>query len=216
MKNNYQFNRISKQNHIIKLVGEYSKDRNLKPAIFFDRDGVIVEDSHYISDPDNVRIIPGIKKILKRSNQAGWLNIVVTNQSGISRGFFEWGDYEKVTIQMIKLLGENHPIHAIYANSSLPDDPISKNNWRKPSPNMIIEASKEFNINLNNSLLIGDRLTDLLSARNAGIKKIFHVLTGHGYNEREKILKNFKESYEINTLLPLDKLSDFPFDELVI
>ena len=80
---------------------------------------------------------------------------------------------------------------------------------------MILEASKEFNINLKNSILIGDRLTDLLAAKNAGINKLVHVLTGHGKNERDKVLKNFKLSYKKKELILLNQLSDLSFNDFL-
>ena len=167
-----------------------------------------------ISDPNKINVLPGVKEILKSASAAGWLNIVVTNQSGISRGFFSWENYEQVSIHLINTLGDAHPIDAIYANSNLPQN-NSQKSWRKPSPFMILEAAEEFNIDLDKSILIGDRLTDLLAAKNAGIKKIFHVLTGHGFEERQKILQNFpfKPINKENILTNLENLSDFPIND---
>ena len=206
---NYQSKRLSLFNHKINCVKNISNETNQKSAIFFDRDGVIIDDVHYISNPLDVKILSGVKDLLKISNKAGWLNIVITNQSGISKGLLDWDDYEKITYQMIHLLGEECLIDAIYANSTPPNKNFSKDNWRKPSPNMIFEAVNDYNINLNNSFLIGDRLTDLLSGKNAGLKKLIHVLTGHGEKERNTILNIFKESYENNELIIMNNLSDF-------
>ena len=206
---NYQSKRLSLFNHKIKFVKNISNEKIKKSAIFFDRDGVLIDDVHYISKPLDVKILSGVRELLKISNRAGWLNIVLTNQSGISKGLLNWDDYEKVTCQMINLLGDESQIHAIYANSTPSNEKLSKNNWRKPSPNMIFEAINDFNINLNDSILIGDRLTDLLSAKNAGLKKFIHVLTGHGKEERDNILNVFSESYKNNELLIMNNLSDF-------
>ncbi len=205
---NYKFQRISSHHHKTKCIEKISNKQIKKSAIFFDRDGVIIDDMHYISNPCDVKILSGVRQLLEISHAAGWLNIVITNQSGISKGFFDWNDYEKITAQMIRLLGNKFQIDAIYANSTSPNENFLKNNWRKPSPYMIFEAANEFNINLNNSFLIGDRLTDLLSAKNAGLKKFVHVLTGHGKKERDMILNVLKESYKNNELFILDNLSD--------
>ena len=212
--NNYKIERLSKYNHRIKYLKNNKHNenyRNSQSAVFFDRYGVLIKDSHYISNPDKIELLPGVKEILKSSYQAGWLNIVVTNQSGISRGYLNWEDYESVSIHLINILGEEYPIHAIYANSNLPQNINSERSWRKPSPFMILEAAQEFNIKLNSSILIGDRLTDLLAAKNSGIKKIFHVLTGHGLNERERILENHAFHKEIE-LINLKNLSEFPLN----
>ena len=212
--NKYSFEKVSKNKNKILIIKEDLFKKEKQNAIFFDRDGVLIDDKHYISDPKDLSILPGVKNLLKDAYLAGWINIVVTNQSGISRGFSTWKDYEKVSLEMINRLGNQSIIHGIYANSEFPKTYV-KNAWRKPSPNMILEASKEFNINLKNSFLIGDRLTDLLAAKNAGINNLIHVLTGNGNNEREKILNNFKLSYENNELILINKIYDLSFNDLL-
>ena len=206
---NYQSTRLSLHNHKIKYIQNTSNKKNKKSAIFFDRDGVLIDDVHYISNPVDVKILSGVRDFLRISNSAGWLNIVITNQSGISKGFLNWDDYEEITYKMINLLGDDCQIDAIYANSTPPDLEFSENNWRKPSPNMIFEAMNDFNININNSFMVGDRLTDLLCAKNAGLKNFIHVLTGHGKREKKNILNVFSKSYENHELLILNNLSDF-------
>ena len=88
---------------------------------------------------------------------------------------------------MIKLLGEPNPINAIYANSYITNIPAS--NWRKPNPSMIFKAAFDLKLNLNKSILIGDRESDVIAGLRASIPKIYHVLTGHGTKERGIILK---------------------------
>ena len=207
-KKKYQSNRLTLHNHKIKLCNNISNKKIKNSAIFFDRDGVLIDDMNYISNPLDVKILPGVKELLKISNMAGWLNIVITNQSGISRGLLDWEDYEKVTEKMIELLGDECQIDAIYANSTPPNKKFFKNNWRKPSPNMIFEAVDDYNINLKDSFLIGDRLTDLLAGKNAGLKNFIHLLTGHGKKERNIVLNAFRESFENNELLIINNLSE--------
>lgn len=208
MHKQYEFKQLSSHKHIILNYKEINKSKIFRPAIFFDRDGVLIKDVHYISDPIDVELLPGVKEVLKKVSKYGWLIILVTNQSGISRGFSTWKDYEKVTIKMIEMIGEETFIDGIYANSYSPNALISKRNWRKPNPGMIFAAAKQFNINLRNSVLIGDRLTDLISARNAGINKLIHVLTGHGKNEHESIMKFFNDNNK-DELLILQNLVEF-------
>ena len=108
--------------------------------------------------------------------------IIITNQSGISKGLLSWDDYHEVNNKMIELLDMPNPIKAIYANSYITDKPI---NWRKPNPAMILKALNDFNLNIKKSILIGDRNSDILAGMRANIPKIFHVSTGHGIKERE-------------------------------
>jgi len=205
----------SKLNHIISFIYPSKKIRNKRPAIFFDRDGVIIKDTNYISNPNDVELLPGIKKLLLTSSKLGWLNIVITNQSGIGRGLFEWDDYEKVTSKILYLLGKPNNIAAIYANGNKPSRDLPYNSWRKPNPNMILEASLTFNINLKDSIIVGDRYSDILSGYKAGIKKYVHVFTGHGKKERNKILKTFSKQYESDNLICINDLSEFPTSKLL-
>ncbi len=215
VNNNFEIKRISKYNHIF-LVNSNEVDTKVKkPALFFDRDGVIIEDYNYISNSSEVRLLPGVKELLNLSRNLGWINIVVTNQSGIFRGYFGWSDYENVTLKMIKLLGNPININAVYANGCGPSKFLSKDSWRKPNPNMILHATSRFNIDLKNSILIGDRLTDLMSAYNSGIITSVHVLTGHGSKERNKVVSKFKKSSNKTNLILIDDLTSFPFESLL-
>ena len=90
---------------------------------------------------------------------------------------------------MFNLIGEKNPIVGIFANGLLPNSYTET--WRKPSPQMIKIATTIFKIDLQNSFLIGDRLTDLKSGLNAGIKNLIHVRTGHGAKELKEIKKFF-------------------------
>ncbi len=113
---------------------------------------------------------------------------MVTNQSGISRGFYSWQQYEMVTEKMVNELAKIDALPtAIYANGYGPSD--GEKSWRKPNPGMLFEASKDLGINLRESTIIGDRLSDLEAGANAGITKLVHVLTGHGIKERAQVEK---------------------------
>ncbi len=165
----------------------FSQDKNLKPAIFCDRDGVLIKDCNYISNPNDVFILNGTKEILRLAKSLDWHFIIITNQSGIERGMFTWLDYDKVTKRMINLIGGSKEISGIYANGFGPD---SNDSWRKPNIGMIQEAALDFNIDMEKSVLIGDRLTDLIAGSKASIKKLVHVKTGHGSKEI-KLIKNY-------------------------
>ena len=175
--NNFEMNGKNK-NKIVFEENILINDHYSNSAIFLDRDGVVIEDCHYIKDPKDVSLCPGLREFIRFFYQKRIPIVIVTNQSGISKNYLSWNDYEKVTEQLLSLLGTPNPITAIYANSytsTIPED-----NWRKPNPNMILQASNDLNLDLKRSILIGDRETDLVAGFRAEIFQVFHVHTGHG------------------------------------
>lgn len=184
------------------------------PALFLDRDGVVIEEKHYLCNPNEVSLCPGSKELIKAAHEMKWAIVVITNQSGIARGFFDWSDYERATDRLLKLLGASAPLAGIYANGHGPDAPAES--WRKPSPAMLLEASRELNLDLKQSLLIGDRLSDLEAGARSGLQRVIHVLTGHGQSERasikawaERQRKGFSQNQKTE-LWFLDSLLEFP------
>lgn len=190
------------------LIFSQKIHNNKRPALFFDRDGVLIKDCNYISDPDNVILEKCSKSLVRFAYNQGWIIIIVSNQSGISRKLLSWEDYSKITDKMINLFGKPNPFYGIYANSQGPKS-LDKF-WRKPNPNMIFQAAEVFNIDLNNSILIGDRKSDILAGLKSGIKLIIHVKTGHGFEERKEIInleKNYSEDFKF---INIDNLCEFP------
>lgn len=161
-----------------------------RKAFFLDRDGVLIEEKHFLSDSQDVHLENGVLEFLHYLYELQIPVIIITNQSGISRGFFNWHDYEKITARIINLIGKKNPIIGIFANGLGPNSPIL--GWRKPSPEMINFAANMLKIDLVNSFLIGDRLSDVEAGFNAGIRNLIHLETGHGIKERKMVLK-FKE-----------------------
>ena len=159
-------------------------------ALFLDRDGVIIQDVHYIKDPDDVKIEKGLRDLLSKAHEYKWPVFVITNQSGISRGYYNWDQFYKVNERMLELIGEPNPIYSIYANSHIN---CNDNNWRKPNPYMIMHAAKRFNINLSKSILVGDRFSDMLAGLKSGINNLIHVETGHGTFEKNQISRNINK-----------------------
>lgn len=189
--------------------------RTPQPALFLDRDGVLIEDRHHLCDPNQVALCAGAQSLLEHANQQGWPVVVITNQSGITRGYFSWDAYGQVTERMLALLGSNAPIAAVYANGHGPLAPSTS--WRKPSPAMLVQASLELNLDLSRSLIIGDRLSDLEAGARAGLFWLVHVLSGHGVEERAAV-----EVWETGArgenltceLTLLNSLLDFPLHRL--
>ena len=180
-----------------------SKSGTLRPAIFLDRDGVVIKEKHYISLRKDVELEYGVNKLFNLANSLNIAVIIITNQSGIARGLFKWDDYLEVTDEMLKKINQQNTLIAIFANGLNSEGPL--HSWRKPSPLMIKNASFNLKIDLSKSIIIGDRLTDLISGLNAGIRNLIHIKTGYGISERKKIQmyfdnldENVKKPFYIN------------------
>jgi D-glycero-D-manno-heptose 1,7-bisphosphate phosphatase len=161
---------------------------DMNKAVFVDRDGVITEDPpHYAHRIDQVRIIPGSGEAIRLLNEGGYLVIVVSNQSGIARGYYQERDVALFNEEMERQLSlEGAHIDAIYYCPHHPDGSIEKFRevcpCRKPQPGMLIQAAKQHQINLKASFLIGDKFSDILAGNAVNCRTIF-VLTGHGKEE---------------------------------
>jgi D-glycero-D-manno-heptose 1,7-bisphosphate phosphatase len=155
-----------------------------RPAFFFDRDGVLIEEREYLADPAGVELIPGCAELLREAAARGFRTVVVTNQSGIGRGLFGWREYELVEQRLIELLArEGACVDAVLANAVAPGPASPVHDWRKPRPGMLIAAASALNIDLGRSVIVGDKASDLAAGRTAGLRVGFLVSTGHGESE---------------------------------
>jgi len=143
-------------------------------AIFLDRDGTLMDEVNYCNDPATVRAIPGAGKTLALLREQGWLTVIITNQSGLSKGYITPAQYEAVNAELLRQLGGG--IDAIYFCADHPDQPTER---RKPQPGMLLEAASDLQINLSSSWMIGDKPIDVECGRNAGCRTIL-VRTGYG------------------------------------
>lgn len=163
-----------------------------KPAVFFDRDDTLNLDPGYLGDPAKLKLIPGVKEGLTQLRErCGFKIIVITNQSGITRGLISEVDVENVNNHLNSLL--NNIIDDFFYCPFHPDfDPPEKSKCRKPSAFMILQASKKHDIDLTRSYLVGDSVSDVECAINAGIKSVLFDYK----NDVEKInlLKNLSKS----------------------
>jgi D-glycero-D-manno-heptose 1,7-bisphosphate phosphatase len=172
-------------------LGFYAR---MKRAIFLDRDGTIVVEKNYLSDPDQVQILPGIPQALKQLQDSGFLLFIVTNQSGIGRGYYTLADMERVNARLENdLAREGVHFAKIYFAPEAPEMP---SRGRKPSPQFLFDARDEFGLDLSSSYMVGDKLIDLECGRNAGVKKSFLVRTGYGA-EVEKKLQRIPEDVAV-------------------
>ena len=150
----------------------------MKRAVFLDRDGTLIAEKHYLHRPEEVEVFPGAGPALKRLADAGFLLIVVTNQSGIGRGYFTLADAERVNEQVA---GEFARDGVRFAKTYIaPEAPDQPSRGRKPSPQFLFDARDEFGLNLAESYMVGDKLIDLECGWNAGVKRSLLVRTGYG------------------------------------
>lgn len=159
-------------------------------ACFLDRDGVLIHEKCYLYKPEEVEIYTESYNAISALKSNGFKIIVVTNQAGVARGFFKEADILKVHAEIDRQLSnKNLSIDAYYYCPHHPNGIFKEYSidceCRKPKPNMILQASKDLNIELSMSFLIGDKISDLLAAKNAGCQSAL-VKTGHGIEYVEK------------------------------
>ena len=140
----------------------------LAPAVFVDRDGTIMEDCDYCSDPKDVKIFPGVPEALRRLKSRGFKLIIITNQSGIGRGLMTAEQYHAVEGEVGRQIGGD----LIDATYFCPDVPGPNSSCRKPAPGMILHAKQQHGIDLPRSFFIGDKEIDVECGRNAGVRTI--------------------------------------------
>lgn len=147
-------------------------------GLFLDRDGVINQNIHFAIAQKDIKFIEGIFELVQHAKLKDYIPIVVTNQSGIGRGYFTEEDFHKLMRWMLNIFKkENAEIAGYYFSPFHPIHGIGKykcnHSFRKPNPGMIFKAQKDFHINLHESLLIGDSISDIDAGISAGIAKNF-------------------------------------------
>ena len=153
-------------------------DKRMNRAVFLDRDGTIIEERNYLRRVEDVTIFPGAGRALGRLQQAGFKLFIVSNQSGVGRGYFTLADVEKVNGYLSRELGrEGARFEKVYV---APEAPGTPSRGRKPSPQFLFDAQAEFGLDLGSSFMVGDKLIDLECGWNAGIKQCLLVRTGYG------------------------------------
>ena len=149
----------------------------MNKAIFLDRDGTLNPDPGFISRPEDFNLFEGVTEALKKLKCAGYLLILITNQSGISRGLITEKQLEAVHNKLKRLLKEaGAELDGIYYCPHHPEHPykgISVCNCRKPAPGLILKAIEEHNIDSSRSYMIGDRKSDIKIGLNSNVQPIF-------------------------------------------
>lgn len=170
-----------------------------KKALFLDRDGVIIEDKHYVNDPKNVKLIANVGDALFRAQRAGYLLFIVSNQGGVGKGIITMEQCIACFDETRKqLAGYKVFIKETYFAPEAPDDPNPIG--RKPLPYFVNEACEKYDIDKTRSYFIGDRLSDLECGFNAGLGDSILVRTGYGAKNEAECVKKFPHLLVVNDL----------------
>jgi D-glycero-D-manno-heptose 1,7-bisphosphate phosphatase len=167
-------------------------------AVFLDRDGTLIVEKNYLSRPSDVVILPGAAAGLRRLGAAGFKLFIVSNQSGVGRGYFTLADVENVNQHLCREL-ERDGVHLekIYFAPEAPDQP---SRGRKPSPQFLFDARDESGVDLARSFMIGDKLIDLECGWNAGVEKGILVRTGYGVELERSEPEKLKRAVVVDDL----------------
>lgn len=153
-------------------------DGNLRPALFLDRDGVVIEHVDYIQSPGDVRLNEGIAELINEAHNKNWIVVLITNQSGVGRGYFAWKDFDAVQLRMMQLLAKKNAwidrvVVAGYHDSSQTYEGQMHPHFRKPRSSMIMSVAQELRIDRESSYMVGDRTLDIRTGYNAGVGNLY-------------------------------------------
>jgi len=165
-----------------------------RPALFLDRDGAVIDETGYLCRADDIAIIPGAADVIAAANNRGIPVVMVTNQSGMGRGYYGWTEFKSVQEVLLANLAANGArIDAVYACAhhprakglfAHPDHPS-----RKPNPGMLLQAARDLALELKSSWLVGDKANDIEAAKRAGIAGALLVATGYGAADHQQAAK---------------------------
>lgn len=155
-----------------------SSPANKTRALFLDRDGVVNEEIGYLIQPEDVRFVPGLFSLCRAAHAAGYRIVVVTNQSGIARGYYTEAEFHVLTDWMREeFKREGAPLDAVYFCPFHPEHGVGEykrdHEDRKPSPGMLRRAAADLGLSLTDSILVGDRCSDIVAANAASLREAF-------------------------------------------
>lgn len=156
----------------------------IRRAVFLDRDDTLIYNIPYNGDPSLVKLLPGVKESLHRLKEAGFLLFIVSNQSGVGRRLITHEQVLQVNAEMERQLGKAFftDVYNCYAAPGDPDD-----NTRKPSPAFLFQARDQYQLDLEKSFMVGDRLSDVQCGLNAGCRSVFLLTSEHDSEEARRL-----------------------------
>ena len=167
-----------------------------QPAVFLDRDGTVCEEVGYLREVKDLQLIPGSAQAIRKIRQAGWKVVIISNQSGVARGYLTEETVQTIHAALQEMLQkEEAEIDGIYYCPHHPKGNPPYNmqcDCRKPKAGMLKQATKDLDLDLNRSIVIGDKLSDVQTAQRLNIPGIL-VLTGFGKGELEKYQQNWEK-----------------------
>lgn len=164
-------------------LGPPVSEDTFPPALFLDRDGVIVEEIEYLHRVEDVKLIAGVEKIIVACNQKHLPVVLVTNQSGIGRGLYGWREFASVQDKIMKTLSSlgahiDMVLACAYHDQAISPYKVDDHSWRKPNPGMLMAAAERLKINLSLSWIVGDQPSDIEAGRAAKLGGGVLVLSG--------------------------------------
>lgn len=167
-------------------------------AVFLDRDGTLIEETGYLDKPEEVQVFPGAVEALKQLAQAGFGLFIVTNQSGIGRGYYTEDDMHAVNRRLCDdLEREGVRFREIFFAPEAPGQP---SRGRKPSPQFLFDARDRFGVNLAESYMVGDKRSDLECGWNAGVRLVILVRTGYGCKHEPALANSMQPFVAVDNL----------------
>ncbi len=164
-----------------------------RPALFLDRDGVIVEDPGYLSRASDLVLLPGAAHLIALANRQGIPVVEITNQSGIGRGYYGWTEFVEVEEALARALSAaGAALDGVLACPYQRAHPA-----RKPQPGMLLAAERLLKLDLSRSWIVGDKMDDLQAGHNAGLRGGLHVLTGQGSAHRRDVVQWQPQNYNL-------------------
>ena len=182
--------------------------RRSAPALFLDRDGVVVVETHYLHEVEKTTLIPGAAQTIAQANQRGLHVVLVTNQSGVGRGYYGWEEFRLVQDKIkADLASFGAHVDAVCACPYHPEAeaPYDREHPdRKPNPGMLLKAAAALDIALAPSWIVGDLPTDMGAGRSAGLTGGVHVLSAFGDGFRTEALAHGDKDFQVHAADSID------------
>ncbi|KAA3447748.1 HAD family hydrolase [Mesorhizobium sp. SARCC-RB16n] len=175
------------------------------PALFLDRDGTVNVDTDYPSDPAEIELRPQMLPVIAAANRAGIPVVVVTNQSGIARGYFGWDVFAKVNARVLELLdGQGVFVDMVlacaYHEAGVGPLAVADHPMRKPNPGMLTEGGRRLDLDLQRSLIVGDKLADMQAGQRAGLSQGW-LVDGEAAVQPRFAIRRLHDDHDVGGLL---------------